>query len=300
MKPIFWQGTNFRTRVILAYLRSPDHPMKLRLIKVLIAKLFPKGVTVQNQLGSKIRVQPDDYIGWSILSHGSYEGLTLALAAEILRKSGGAFLDIGANFGLFTYSLGGIPKVECYAVEPCAKNFFLLQENVILNPTIKAKLFNVALDNTTRLIELEDINSTNSGAVRILLDDKQSSSYCYTVAATTLETLLTYAKVNSITLMKIDVEGYEPLILEGLDWQGPFRPYNVIIEFTDYSSRSKGSGCQSVLEFFIKQGYESLTINGQPLSLEQNITEDNAWFRDLTRNEKSQESGVKSQEEPHG
>ena len=283
MITISWQGTNFKTEAILSYLRGPDHPMKIRLMRAVISTLFSKGVMVKNQLGSKIRVQPYDYIDWSILSTGSYEGQTLARAVEILSKNGGAFLDIGANFGLFTCSLGVLPKVECYAVEPCAKNFFLLTENLALNPEIKARLFNVALDNTHRLFELENINTGNSGAARVLLEDKQSNSYYHTVAATTLEELLSYAKVKSIKLMKIDVEGYEPLILEGLDWNGKFRPDNVIIEFTDYSSRSKGSGRKSILDFFINRGYEGLTVNGQTFSVEQNLPEDNAWFRDLTR-----------------
>lgn len=282
-KTISWKGTDFKTGAILSYLRGPDHPMRIRLMRALISKLFSRGVMIENQLGSRIRVQPYDYIGWSILSTGSYEGETLTRAVEILSKNGGIFLDIGANFGLFTCSLGVIPGVECYAIEPCAKNFVLLTENLALNPGIKAKLFNVALDNTHKLFELEDINPGNSGTVRVLLEDKQSNSYSYTVAAITLEKLLTYAKVKSVALMKIDVEGYEPLILEGLDWNGNFRPYNVIIEFTDYSSRSKGSGRQSILEFFIKRGYEGRTVNDQPLSLEGNIPNDNAWFRDLTR-----------------
>ncbi len=81
--------------------------------------------------------------------------------------------------------------------------------------------------------------------------------------------------------MKIDVEGYELPILEGLDWQGSLRPRNVIIEFTDYSARAMGNGRKSVLEFFTARGYEGFTVDGKPLSLEQNTLEDNAWFRDI-------------------
>jgi len=80
----------------------------------------------------------------------------------------------------------------------------------------------------------------------------------------------------------IDVEGYELPILEGIDWQSSLRPQNVIIEFTDYSSRFMGSGRKTLLEFFTAQGYEAFTVNCKPLSLEQNLLEDNAWFRDLT------------------
>jgi FkbM family methyltransferase len=283
MTKIFWKGIDLETTALLYYLRGPNHPMKIRLILAWMSKLFPQGVLVENQLGSRIRVQPNDYIGWSILYTGSYESETLARAVEILTQMGGVFIDVGANFGLFTCSLGAIPGVECYAIEPCAKNFVLLQENIALNPDIKAKLFNVALDNKRSFLELEDFNPGNSGTVRVALEDKKPDSRFHNVAATTLEELLTYAEVKKVNMMKMDVEGYEPIILEGLDWNGKFRPENVIIEFKDYSSRSQGSGRKSMLEFFQNQGYEGRTIKGELLLLDQEIPEDNAWFRDLRR-----------------
>jgi hypothetical protein len=42
-----------------------------------------------------------------------------------------------------------------------------------------------------------------------------------------------------------------------------------------------GNGRKSVLEFFEARGYEGFTVDGKPLSLEQNTLEDNAWFRDI-------------------
>ena len=64
MTKIFWKGIDFKTTALLSYLRGPNHPMKIRLIRALISQLFPQGVMVENHLGSRIRVQPDDYIGW--------------------------------------------------------------------------------------------------------------------------------------------------------------------------------------------------------------------------------------------
>jgi hypothetical protein len=43
------------------------------------------------------------------------------------------FVDVGANFGLFTYTLGAIPGVQTYAVEPYAKEFVKLQKNLSIN-----------------------------------------------------------------------------------------------------------------------------------------------------------------------
>ncbi len=167
-------------------------------------------------------------------------------------------------------------------VEPFAREFLRLQQNIHLNPTIKAKLFNLALDNSSRILEMEDFIPGNSGSVRVLLNDRHPGSACHRVAATTLQNILSHAGTDTIHLMKIDVEGYEIPILEGLDWQGSFRPKNIITEFTDYSSRAKGRGRSTLFEFLTNQGYEGFTVDGKPLSSESSPLEDNAWFRDTT------------------
>jgi Methyltransferase FkbM domain len=148
---------------------------------------------------------------------------------------------------------------------------------------VNAQLFNVALDSLHSLLTIEDFKSGNSGTVRILLSDEQVNSNRHTISAVTLQKLLMHAQVKYVTLMKIDVEGYELPVLEGLDWDSPLRPRHIITEFTDYSQRAKGFGRRSLLEFMTAKGYEGFTIHGQPLLLEQSVPEDNAWFRDINQ-----------------
>ena len=283
MKDIRWEGANPPTSLLLAYLRGHDHPAKIRVVRMLMSIFFSKGVRVQNTLGTTLCLRPQDYIDWAILSLGSYEGATLARAVDILSPKGGLFLDVGANFGLFTCTLGMIPGVECYAVEPWAKNFLLLKNNLSLNPDIKARLFNVALSNSHQLLDLEDSNPGNPGAIRVAFGENGSKNPGHTVAAVTLEDMLAYARAERITLMKIDVEGYEPLVLEGLNWQGRYRPAHVLIEFSDYVARSKKIETrQGLLDFFTQRGYAGRTVDGQPLSLDQAAPESNVWMVDTS------------------
>ncbi|MDB9347423.1 FkbM family methyltransferase [Nodularia spumigena] len=276
---IIWKPIHPIANLLVKYLQLPDHPMKVRFILAIMGKFFPEGIIVENFYGAKIMVDPEDYIGWSILSQGDYEGQTLAFATNLLNP-GGIFLDIGANFGLFTCCLGMLPNVTCYAIEPFAKNFLQLQNNVNLNPKISAKLFNLALDKKVRLLEMEEYNTKNSGAARVSLETL-STTKKHTVIATTLQNILENSKIEYIDLMKIDVEGYELPILEGLNWEGGCRPRNIIIEFTDYSSRTEGEGKKTILDFFSSRDYEGMTIDGKPLSLEHSILEDNAYFKDI-------------------
>ena len=90
--------------------------------------------------------------------------------------------------------------------------------DIKLNPSINAKLANVALNNVENLLDIEDFNPGNSGTVRVLLNDNIENSTRYSVVANTLQKLLTHINVEFITLMKIDVEGYELNVLEWLDW----------------------------------------------------------------------------------
>jgi FkbM family methyltransferase len=279
-----FHGSKFTTKSLITYLRGPDHPMKVRAIRWLLQKFYPDGLIITNHLGVTLLVKPTEYIGWEILSTGTYEGNTLNLAADIL-KDGGIFLDIGANFGLWSCYLGIIPEVECLSIEPFAREFLRLQQNIQLNPTVKAKLFNLALDNSNRILDMEDFIPGNSGTVRVLLNDRHPSSYCHTVASTTLQNILSHSGIQqTVHLMKIDVEGYEIPILEGLDWQGSFRPRNIITEFTDYSARAKGEGRSTLFEFLTDRGYQGFTIDGKLLSPELIPLEDNAWFRDTIYN----------------
>ena len=276
---IVWKPVHPIANLLVKYLRLPDHPIKLRFILAIMKNFFPAGIIVENSYGGKVIVDPEDYIGWSILSQGDYEGETLALATNIL-KQGGVFLDIGANFGLFTCCLGTLPNVTSYAIEPFAKNFLQLQNNVNLNPKIAVKLFNLALDKKICLLEMEEHNPKNSGTARVSLE-AFSLTKKHTVIATTLQNILENSKVEKVDLMKIDVEGYELPILEGLNWDGCCRPRNIIIEFTDYSSRVEGEGKKTILDFLISSDYQGMTIDGKPLTIEKSILEDNAYFRDI-------------------
>ena len=52
-----------------------------------------------------------DYIDQLIVRNGDYEPESLNLCYEILRK-GGVFVDIGANFGLYSLNLMNIPNLR--------------------------------------------------------------------------------------------------------------------------------------------------------------------------------------------
>lgn len=130
--PQIWVGDSATARLFLAYVRDlPDHPSKLRVIRAW-ARCFGGKLPLRNQVGARLVVDPLDVMGSIICFEGSFEPLSIALACDIM-KSGGWFLDAGANVGIYTCTVGRIPNVRCISVDPSHEAFARLEDNIVRN-----------------------------------------------------------------------------------------------------------------------------------------------------------------------
>jgi len=129
-------------------------------------------------------------------------------------KNYSVFLDIGANIGTYSILLGR-KGLKCFAFEPSKENFKALSKNIELNNLQeKVKIFNYGLGETN--CEKEFVfNSLNTGASHVTSTPKQNKSYCIIIKA--LDSVyedFNFRKDDKF-LIKIDVEGMEPEVLEG-------------------------------------------------------------------------------------
>ena len=172
----------------------------------------------------------ENEIFWNGLSKG-WERKSLQLW-QLLSKDSNTILDIGANtgiYGLVAQALNPSAKVFCF--EPLPAVYNLLVKNIHKN---------------SFLIRSEMLALSNySGSAKIYLNKGESFAYSVTVNKNTLNhnnfdeleiqtsTLSEYIfkhKINHIDLMKIDVEGHEIEVLEGMkDFLTSFKP-TILIE----------------------------------------------------------------------
>jgi FkbM family methyltransferase len=275
---VTWDGKGLFSSALLFYCRKvPDHPGKLRLARTLGQFLFQSELPVMNKnLGVALTIDIKDYVGHAIVFSGGYEPASVARAVEIMR-GGGLFVDVGANFGLYTVSVASLPGVRCLGIDPSYIALSRLNKNIALNGLANVELVNAALSGQAGLVHLTTPDDSNLGTTRINTSLQQSSCSRFWAGALTLQSVLEASTTSGIQLLKIDVEGHEYQVLQGLDWRGQYRPNNIILEF-DPVAFNEATNAMSYLR---EQGYVPYTVNGVPL--DNNVTtppEHNLWFRD--------------------
>lgn len=275
-----WAGHGVLAKIFVGYARSYNHPVKLRIIFAIAQLFFSRGVPMRHITGASIFAMPTDFIGWSIIKTGSYEPRTIALMHSLI-SNGGTFVDVGANFGLLSSVAVTIEGVSVISIEAHSGNFERLRQT--RRASVHSEnwmLFNCAISNNRDFVEIEEYRVGNSGMHRVAASNSKTSSNSFRVACRTLSELIDAEDLAEIKVLKIDVEGYEFQVLQGLSFDKSPRPKNIILEFTDYGSRF-GYSRKDVYDHLIAAGYELRDISGARKELSDSFMEDNALFIDM-------------------
>lgn len=129
-------------------------------------------------------------------------------------NDGDVFYDIGANTGLYTcFASHRCSSGNVIAIEPYGPNIKELHQNVDLNGE-NVTIINKALSNETKTggLSVPDFDSPGHGTASI---DDASKGY-ETVELVRGDELINQNDLPQPNVIKIDVEGAEPLVLEGL------------------------------------------------------------------------------------
>jgi FkbM family methyltransferase len=149
------------------------------------------------------------------LYDGGFEANITALFSKLVHP-GDTVLDVGANYGYYTMlaAIGVGPQGRVYAIEASPANFAFLKRNVFVNGLGSfVKIFEKAALNERKLLELFFEKGYAGGPS--LFTFRLDNPRCQRVAveAVPIDDLIPEDKVDVI---KIDVEGSEPLVLEGM------------------------------------------------------------------------------------
>lgn len=268
-----WSGLGFLHKIYCALvLHLPRVRGRTRLLIILSSVLFRGRIRLVNRKGVRLIVDPIDYIGEMILTKGEFEPASLRLCARLL-ADGGSFVDVGANFGLYTFTLGSTPGVRCLAVDPLPQAVSRLMEHRAMNPDQEVQVMGVALSDRSALLCMDPPVPGNFGTGKVVADPVSGGIW---VHSATFQQVLTAAGMQRVDVVKMDVEGHEIEALRGIDFEAEGCPRHLILE--QEPAVSDESRFQEVWHLLKSKGYQPFDVHGSPLAFGNRPVENNVWW----------------------
>ena len=176
-----------------------------------IRQLLPKQIEIH---GATIVLNPTDPVVSGALHFGVYEKAETRFFQSACRD-GMTFLDVGANFGYYTALAARAvgPNGRVLAVEPDPDSFGYLEQTIAANAVGNVQAFPVAASDAPATLPLY-ISTDNRGDNRLYASGEDRPQV--EVTARPLDALLRENKIDTVDLIKIDVQGYEPKVIAGL------------------------------------------------------------------------------------
>lgn len=176
--------------------------------------------------------------------------------------AGGDVLDVGANIGYTASVFAGAirPPSKVYAFEPDQASFATLTEIVHRKRLSESvELFNLAVGAREGVLEFWH-NDEHSADHRVVTSQFKSaeldSSKITTVRVTSVDDFVASHGLNNVSFIKIDVQGYELAVCEGMKETLEKSPQlSVALEYAPDGMRELGFEPAALLQFFRSRAY---------------------------------------------
>lgn len=199
-----------------------------------------------------------DWIPWNIFIHGCYIS-EAGYESFMLDKAAGAelILDVGANIGYYSIQFSGAARGKVYSFEPMSYQFTILERNIELNGLANVIPMKRIVSNSSGMKRIYFSGSENTGASSLVKETGQFED----VPALTIDEFCESNKIGQIDVMKIDVEGHELEVLQGMKKclkQQSVR--HLFVEISGENLEKAGSSTKELCAFLEGSGYHAYSI----------------------------------------
>lgn len=214
--------------------------------------------------GYKFHCSFRDPIAREVFFAGCYEAQESAFVRAWL-KPGMSFVDAGANWGLFTLMAAGLvgPAGKVIALEPDPRVFLKLKSNIERNQLHQVQTLQEAAADRDCDLQLagHDEIKENSGMSR-LVESGGASPLTFTVRSRRLDALMDEAGLDTIDLLKMDVEGAEHMVLAGMeDGLKRFRYRCILLELHPLHPGETRPTLRQITEILLARGYKGCALD---------------------------------------
>lgn len=199
--------------------------------------------------GAKIDLNLGDFIDFWIFVDGIYEGRWIQAIAPFVNDK--ILIDVGANIGIYPLSLYKQTRFV-YAFEPEMDNFYRLCHNLQQNSVKNVQAIRKAVyKNDNQILKLY-INKANKGWHSLHMQHRDGIQR---VSSITLDTFIRSKKIKNLGMIKIDVEGAEIDVLQGLQQTMDSLHPPLLIEFNTVFTESAGYSLKNLYNILKDHNY---------------------------------------------
>jgi len=240
-------------------------PFASRLFNFVLQRIVPKGLVLIEAKAHRMYIDTSHgAIGLPFMSMGIYEVLVSQLLEDTVTK-GMVFVDIGAHIGYHTLTAARLVGEEgrVFSFEPEPYNFELLVKNIQLNGYNNIVAIQKAVSNNNGKVML--FVPEGCASKSLLLPDKGFTDGEYVEVET--QTLDDFFQdytgcYTGVDVIKMDVEGAEPLVLNGMtNIIRSNRKLKIVTEFSPGRLRLLGSSPEEYLDMLSKHGFVIYNLN---------------------------------------
>ena len=244
-----------RIKAFLDVLFHTPNPLKLIWAQLLVKTGMNKYFSIQMH-GYKLKFSRSS-LAVTLFANNNDRNEDEELLVKILKK-GDTYVDVGANIGTLVFTAAGSVSTtgKVIAIEAHPSTFENLKANVALNQFTNIKLIHSAAGNKKGSLFFSNMNSDDQNKVTL------QGNNSIEVEVQTLDEML--EAETAITLLKIDVEGYEKFVLEGA---AKTLQKTSIVLYESWDKHFSGFGYQAgaVIEILETLGFKVYKIDGNTM-----------------------------------
>ena len=232
---------------------------------------YPKSIVNIDEL----TFETDDEQGLGLSNGEPFEPEVLFALKKLIRPDS-LVLDLGANVGYFTAHMSKMvgARGSVHAFEPEPRNFYLLGQNIKRNNLENVTIHQVALGDREEIKNLHI--SDFSGGMHRLYDSTCCGREIVRVPVRRLDSIF---EPDQISVMKIDVEGYEPFVLLGAEKIIRNQDVDIITEYCPPAMLEAGASLASYLDYMENCGFMAYEPDGKIICWQNLVDDAIKWER---------------------
>ena len=212
--------------------------------------------------GASLKLYKDSSLSPN-LNRGDFEFHEIRFINDFLQHKD-TFIDIGANIGYFSMiaskCVGDEGKIHSF--EPTKKTYDRLLESIKLNQANNVSAHKIALSNIS---EEREFTISNDGfdAYNSLGKPSEGSDFIKEIVHTKpFDTVIEEKNISTPSLIKIDVEGWEMPVIEGMKNLLNKKDAPVLmVEFTEDNANLAGFSCSDLYDLISNFNYSMYKYN---------------------------------------